>query len=67
MAMRVTGKKTRDKYGCMDCLDKCVRKSGIKCPHNACPYKAELDKYANYEEFIQKTENIVGILLKMHG
>lgn len=64
MSMRRTGKKTRDKYGCMDCLDKCVRRSGIKCPHNDCPYKEELDKYASYEEFVKQTECIVGVLLR---
>lgn len=64
MPMRRTGKQTRDKYGCMDCFDKCVSKSGIKCPHDDCPYKRDFDGYADYAEFVNETECIVGILLR---
>lgn len=63
MAMRYVSMKERQKRGCLECYDRRMRSKGISCPYDRCPYR-ELDKYDNYEDFIQEKECIIGLLLR---
>ena len=58
--------KERKKRGCLECTDGYMTKSGIRCPYESCPYK-ELDRFSNYNDFVGKTDGIVGLILKAKG
>jgi hypothetical protein len=66
MTMRYIDKKEREKYGCGDCLDKRIGRKGSKCPHDVCPYRAYLNRYKDYSEFLKKNRCKVGAILRAY-
>ena len=66
MSMRYVSMKERQKRGCLECIHRRMRRKGVSCPYDRCPYR-ELDKYDRYEDFVQETECIVGLLLGDSG
>lgn len=67
MSMRYIGVKERNKRGCLYCIDLSKAKKGrVMCPYDRCPYR-ELDNFSDYEDFVGKTDGIVGLILKAKG